>query len=107
MALSEYQIISFLTDYGLSEGFVATCHEVLLGISPGVRLIDISHVSAAPRPGLGPRTNQCRVPAGHRARADGEGGCVESVLCSGGRLVACDHVSAGGRQRRRCDVLHE
>ncbi|WP_242425104.1 S-adenosyl-l-methionine hydroxide adenosyltransferase family protein [Frankia sp. EI5c] len=43
MAVSEYQVVSFLTDYGLSDGFVATCHGVLLGITPNVRVIDISH----------------------------------------------------------------
>ncbi|CAO5178107.1 (R)-S-adenosyl-L-methionine hydrolase [Frankia sp. AiPs1] len=42
--MSGYEIVSFLTDYGLSDGFVATCHGVLLGIAPSVRVIDISHV---------------------------------------------------------------
>lgn len=42
--MSEHQIVSFLTDYGLSDGFVATCHGVLLGIAPDARVIDISHV---------------------------------------------------------------
>ncbi len=38
-----YQFISFLTDYGSDDGFVATCHGVLLDIAPQVRIIDVSH----------------------------------------------------------------
>ncbi len=41
--MPENPIISFLTDYGLDDGFVATCHGVLLDITPGARVIDISH----------------------------------------------------------------
>ncbi|WP_241255613.1 SAM-dependent chlorinase/fluorinase, partial [Candidatus Protofrankia californiensis] len=39
--------VSFLTDYGLADGFVAACHGVLLRHAPGVRLIDISHLVPA------------------------------------------------------------
>ncbi|MGH3821021.1 MAG: SAM hydrolase/SAM-dependent halogenase family protein, partial [Pseudonocardiaceae bacterium] len=38
-----YQFVSFLTDYGSDDGFVATCHGVLLDIVPQVRIIDVSH----------------------------------------------------------------
>ncbi|AEH09228.1 MULTISPECIES: SAM hydrolase/SAM-dependent halogenase family protein [Protofrankia] len=39
--------VSFLTDYGLGDGFVAACHGVLLRHAPGVRIIDISHLVPA------------------------------------------------------------
>jgi hypothetical protein len=39
-----FDCISFLTDYGLEDGFVAACHGVAARISPGTRLIDITHL---------------------------------------------------------------
>ncbi|WP_239310220.1 SAM-dependent chlorinase/fluorinase, partial [Frankia sp. Cj3] len=36
--------VSFLSDYGLVDGFVAACHGVLLCRAPGVRIIDITHL---------------------------------------------------------------
>ena len=35
--------IVFLTDYGLADEFVGTCHGVIARIAPGVRVIDLSH----------------------------------------------------------------
>jgi S-adenosylmethionine hydrolase len=35
--------VSFLTDYGCADGFVAACHGVLARIAPSVRVIDITH----------------------------------------------------------------
>jgi len=35
--------VSFLTDYGSADGFVAACHGVLVRIAPAVRVIDITH----------------------------------------------------------------
>lgn len=35
--------IGFLTDYGLSDGFVGVCHGVIATLAPTVRVIDISH----------------------------------------------------------------
>jgi len=35
--------ISFTTDYGLSDGFVASCHGVIARLAPGVRVIDVTH----------------------------------------------------------------
>jgi hypothetical protein len=35
--------ISFLTDYGTYDGFVAACHGVIGGIAPTARVIDITH----------------------------------------------------------------
>lgn len=35
--------ISFLTDYGTADGFVAACHGVIARIAPGARVLDITH----------------------------------------------------------------
>lgn len=42
-----YGCISFLTDYGLDDGFVASCHGVAARIAPDVRIIDITHLVPA------------------------------------------------------------
>jgi S-adenosyl-L-methionine hydrolase (adenosine-forming) len=39
-----YNYMSFLTDYGLEDGFVAACHGVAARIAPGARVIDITHL---------------------------------------------------------------
>ncbi|BCB82361.1 hypothetical protein Pflav_087710 [Phytohabitans flavus] len=35
--------ISFTTDYGLSDGFVASCHGVIARLAPEARVIDVTH----------------------------------------------------------------
>ena len=35
--------ITFLTDFGLQDDFVGTCHGVIARIAPGVRVIDLTH----------------------------------------------------------------
>ncbi len=42
--VASFDCISFLTDYGLEDGFVAACHGVAARIVPGIRLIDITHL---------------------------------------------------------------
>jgi S-adenosylmethionine hydrolase len=37
-------MISFTTDYGLSDGFVAACHGVLARLAPTTRVLDITHL---------------------------------------------------------------
>jgi S-adenosyl-L-methionine hydrolase (adenosine-forming) len=39
-----FHCISLLTDYGLADGFVASCHGVLARLAPVVRVIDVTHV---------------------------------------------------------------
>jgi S-adenosylmethionine hydrolase len=39
-----YSYISFLTDYGLEDGFVAACHGAAARIAPAARIIDITHL---------------------------------------------------------------
>ena len=53
-----FDCLSFLTDYGLDDGFVAACHGVAATIAPSVRIIDITHLvtpgdvrRAVPTPG--------------------------------------------------------
>jgi S-adenosylmethionine hydrolase len=36
-------LITFLSDYGLADGFTGICHGVIARICPGARVIDISH----------------------------------------------------------------
>ncbi|ABP53872.1 S-adenosyl-L-methionine hydrolase [Salinispora tropica] len=36
--------ISFTTDYGLADGFVAACHGVLARLTPTTRVIDVTHL---------------------------------------------------------------
>jgi S-adenosylmethionine hydrolase len=36
-------VITFLTDFGLQDDFVGTCHGVMAGIAPDARVIDITH----------------------------------------------------------------
>ena len=42
--MTVYSYMSFLTDYGLEDGFVAACHGVAARIAPAARLIDITHL---------------------------------------------------------------
>src|SRR6266702_2994448 len=42
--VANYDCLTFLTDYGVEDGFVAACHGVAARISPGIRLIDITHL---------------------------------------------------------------
>lgn len=36
--------LTFLTDFGIEDGFVASCHGVAARIAPAVRIIDITHL---------------------------------------------------------------
>jgi hypothetical protein len=38
-----YDWVSFTTDYGLDDGFVAACKGVIGQIAPGVRVVDVTH----------------------------------------------------------------
>jgi S-adenosylmethionine hydrolase len=42
--MAGYDWISFTTDYGLSDGFVAACHGVIARLAPTVRVIDVTHL---------------------------------------------------------------
>lgn len=41
--MGRFDWISFTTDYGLTDGFVAVCHGVIARVAPAVRIIDITH----------------------------------------------------------------
>jgi len=41
------RFITFLTDFGLQDDFVGTCHGVMKRIAPDVEIIDITHGIAA------------------------------------------------------------
>ena len=42
--MNRFRYLSFLTDYGLEDGFVAACHGVAARIAPDARIIDITHL---------------------------------------------------------------
>ena len=37
------KVISFLSDFGLEDDFVGTCHGVIAQIAPEARVIDVTH----------------------------------------------------------------
>ena len=39
----KYRFITFLTDFGLQDDFVGTCHGVIKRIAPDVQIVDITH----------------------------------------------------------------
>jgi S-adenosylmethionine hydrolase len=42
--VTHFRYLSFLTDYGLEDGFVAACHGVAARIAPHARIIDVTHL---------------------------------------------------------------
>ena len=42
--MAGFHCLTFLTDYGLQDAFVAICHGVASQIAPGIRIIDITHM---------------------------------------------------------------
>ncbi|HMG62296.1 MAG TPA: SAM-dependent chlorinase/fluorinase, partial [Streptosporangiaceae bacterium] len=42
--MTGFGYLTFLTDYGLDDGFVAACKGVAVRIAPTVQLIDITHL---------------------------------------------------------------
>ena len=42
--MASFRCLTFLTDYGLEDGFVAACHGVGFQIAPDTRIIDITHL---------------------------------------------------------------
>jgi S-adenosyl-L-methionine hydrolase (adenosine-forming) len=42
--VASFHCLTFLTDYGLEDGFVAACHGVSSLIAPNARIIDITHL---------------------------------------------------------------
>ena len=42
--MASFESLTFITDYGLEDGFVAACHGVAARIAPSARVIDITHL---------------------------------------------------------------
>lgn len=42
--MAHYDYLTFLTDYGLEDGFVASCHGVAASVAPQLHVIDITHL---------------------------------------------------------------
>jgi S-adenosylmethionine hydrolase len=43
--VAPFHCLTFLTDYGLEDAFVAVCHGVASQIAPDLRIIDITHLT--------------------------------------------------------------
>jgi S-adenosyl-L-methionine hydrolase (adenosine-forming) len=41
--VSEPRVVAFLSDFGLSDEFVGVCKAVMVGLAPGVTIIDLAH----------------------------------------------------------------
>jgi S-adenosylmethionine hydrolase len=87
--------ITLLSDYGLDDGCVASCHGVIMGIAPEARIVDISHLvpDGDIRRGAAILAQTLRyLPAGvHIAAVDpSAGGARRSVVVEAG-----DHVFIG------------
>jgi S-adenosylmethionine hydrolase len=41
--LSDLRVIAFLSDYGLDDEFVGVCKGVMIGLAPGVTILDLAH----------------------------------------------------------------
>src|SRR5258708_39843834 len=63
--------IGFLSDYGLSDGFVGICHGVIAALAPAVRVIDVCHEL---EPGDLRRGAALLAPAGADLAGGGVGG---------------------------------
>ena len=68
-----YNYMSFLTDYGLEDGFVAACHGAAARIAPTARIIDITHLvqPGDVRRGAAVLAQTVPLPAARRARGRG------------------------------------
>jgi S-adenosylmethionine hydrolase len=42
--VAQFDCLTFLTDYGLEDAFVAVCHAVAFQAAPGLRITDITHL---------------------------------------------------------------
>ncbi len=42
--MTAFNCLTFLTDFGLDDGFVAACHGVAVRIAPAARIIDLTHL---------------------------------------------------------------
>ena len=42
--MAPFHCLTFMTDYGLEDAFVAVCHGVASQIAPDLRIIDITHL---------------------------------------------------------------
>jgi S-adenosylmethionine hydrolase len=96
--MAGYGWISLTTDYGLSDGFVASCHGVIARLAPQVRVIDVTHLV---NPGDVPRGAAVLAqvvphlpPAVHVAVVDPSVGTARrgvAVRAPGGILVGPDN----------------
>ncbi|MEA2219701.1 MAG: hypothetical protein QOJ35_2327 [Solirubrobacteraceae bacterium] len=87
-------VVTFLSDYGLSDDFVGVCHGVIARIAPAVAVIDITHGIARHEVRSGAlvlRRSLAYMPAGvHLAVVDPGVGSERRAIalrCGGGRVL--------------------
>lgn len=93
-----YRWISFTTDYGTVDGFVAACHGVIAGIAESARVLDVSHAVPGQHVRHGAEVLAQTVPylpgAVHLAVVDpgvGTGRRAIAVVAEHGTLVGPDN----------------
>ena len=87
-------LVTFLTDFGLEDDFVGTCHGVMKRIAPEVEIIDITHgiqphgvlQGALVLANTLPYLPEGRAPGGRRSRASAAGGVALALRSGDGRL---------------------
>lgn len=96
--MGAYGWISLTTDYGTSDGFVASCHGVIARIAPGVRVIDVTHqvppADVTKAAAVLAQTAPHLPPAVHVAVVDPGVGTARrgiAVVAAGGVLVGPDN----------------
>ena len=115
----KYRFITFLTDFGLQDDFVGTCHGVIKRIAPDAQIIDITHgiprrrdppgsararehgpVHAGRRPSRGRRSRRRRARGG-RSRCATRRAASSSGPTTGCSFRAAERNGDRGRARAR------
>src|SRR5580700_7546616 len=92
--VTRFRYLSFLTDYGLEDGFVAACHGVGAAIAPHADIIDVPHLPPAVHvavvdPGVGTARRGVAVAAGESVFVGPDNGLLSwAVTAVGGAARA-------------------
>jgi hypothetical protein len=69
--VTSFGCLTFLTDFGIEDGFVAACHGVAARIAPSARIIDITHLVPPGDVRRGAAVLAQAVPEGSKVEAPG------------------------------------
>src|ERR1035437_6480647 len=117
--VTRFRYLSFLTDYGLEDGFVAACHGVAARLAPHAGIIDVTHLVPPGDIRRGAavlaQTIPYLPPAVHVAVVDPGVGTARrgiAVQAGGGTLVGPDNglrsgaIAAQGGAERACQLTN-